>query len=214
MYSVRHSSKYFASLTLFVNVFSCRLRSLSLVSDFGHYCSLMSNSIVHRLSMSFEDRRSVSNSSDDYLFRHKDASIRPSCQGCTVCGENADVLAPSPSGVLPSGDLAVVPVNVTKYIDRFCLFPDARRFTAMHHDCDTLDFINAHYGETHDTAVGASKKRTLLFNCNRASFLGSQELQHTMPYFSCPEERKSLADLSTLVVMLMDSGLLDLVPVY
>lgn len=73
----------------------------------------------------------------------------------------------------------------------------------MRHDADRVDFVNAGYGRSHDTALGTCKKRWLELALNCASFVGSEELQLDMPHVCCPPKREYVANLWTL------HGLLD-----
>lgn len=108
----------------------------------------------------------------------------------------------SPSEVPPSDDFVAAPVNVTENIENFRSFPDARRLSTMHQDGDRLRLVDARYGGRHDTALVGLKKRWLLFNRNRASFLGSDKLLLHIPYVCYLEKREYVARFSTLVVLL------------
>lgn len=71
----------------------------------------------------------------------------------------------------------------------------------MHQDDDKLDLIYASNGERHDTAFEAWKMLRLVFDRNGASFLWFSELQFSISYVRCLEDRKYVTRLSTLVVL-------------
>lgn len=78
-----------------------------------------------------EDRRTVRDLSDSQPFRLENASTKPICQRRFVnsgddIDEDPDGLAPSPLGDPPAITSVVAPVNLTKYIDTFCSFLEAR----------------------------------------------------------------------------------------
>lgn len=105
--------------------------------------------------MSADDRGSVCNLSDDYLFRRKDASSHLFWHGRTVGGEDVDDFAPYPSVTPPFGNLVAAPVDVTEYIDKSCLYLDARGLAGMFRDGDRLVFVDARYSGRHYSSHGA-----------------------------------------------------------
>lgn len=136
-------------------------------------------------SISAGDCCSVRYLSDDHPFCGKEASIQPSREGSTVYDENVIRFAPSLSEVPPSGNLVVASVNLIEYIEKFRFFLDSRRSAEMHQIAYRLDLTDARYDGTHDSALRAWKKRSLVFAHNGVSFLGSDELQLNMPYVFC-----------------------------
>lgn len=72
----------------------------------------------------------------------------------------------------------------------------------MHQDGDKLGFMDVGNGRRHDTALGAWKKRRLVFDGNDVLFSGSGKLQLDMLYVLRFGERKHVACLPTLVVLL------------
>lgn len=84
----------------------------------------------------------------------------------------------------------------------------------MHCDGDRLDYIDARFVESHDTALGAWKKR-LLFNHSHSSFFIPNKLQLDMPCVCCPKKRQYVAHLWTFVILRKpDFGLPDLIAFY
>lgn len=67
--------------------------------------------------MSDDERLIVRNSTDDYPFRGKDASIQHSHQGRVSNSQDDGGSAPFRSGILHVANLVLVPVNVTAYLE-------------------------------------------------------------------------------------------------
>lgn len=97
--------------------------------------------------MSADDRGSVHDSNDDYLFCRKDASIQLSLQGRVVDDGDALGSASSSSEIPPTCNLIAAPVSLTEYVNGHCSFLDARWFAAMHQDGAKLDIIDATMSE-------------------------------------------------------------------
>lgn len=99
------------------------------------------------------DSFSLPDSSNKHPFCPKHLWNQPIWQRHVVNDSDADSSAPSPSIALLSGDFFVASINVAEYLDKFCPFPIARRLATMHQNGDKRDFVHAHYGRWHDTAL-------------------------------------------------------------
>lgn len=134
--------------------------------------SVALSATLNALSLMFpNERRIVRGSSSNHLLRHRNASAKHFRQGRSVISGDANDEVAQNSSTLsflrlpPLREYHFAPITMCEYINKFRLYLDARRLTAMHEHGNKLDFVDACLGTRRDITLEARKERWILFGC-------------------------------------------------